>query len=290
MKPFLGIDLTTNKKNEATNGEEFIVQTVDPELSDAFYDSMDESDDSKENEVNIAGSSRLRKRFYFLIGAIIVLTIVDFIVGKGKITFLSEAYQKAPAAFYLFGAFILAWVCKEFFAARKKRDHSDSGEGAEVHNNYQVTEETVLLSLGMPFGSPKADILAFSYAVNDKGEVRQKGLNKDAYLNIDFHISKDSNNLYLTDLENKYAIPLSELKDIRTVDKTISLVCWNKDEDINSEVLNQMNLRKDKYGDITCSCYHILEFVHNNELWGIYFPSYELPIFEEITGLKAETI
>ena len=30
-----------------------------------------------------------------------------------------------------------------------------------------------------------------------------------------------------------------------------------------------------------------LELEHEGETWGIYFPCYELPVFEELTGLKA---
>ena len=43
-----------------------------------------------------------------------------------------------------------------------------------------------------------------------------------------------------------------------------------------------------KQGDYTYKGYHILELEINGELWGIYFPCYELMVFEEITGLKAE--
>ena len=34
--------------------------------------------------------------------------------------------------------------------------------------------------------------------------------------------------------------------------------------------------------------YHVLEFVHKGETWGIWFPNYELPFFEKATGLKAD--
>ena len=34
--------------------------------------------------------------------------------------------------------------------------------------------------------------------------------------------------------------------------------------------------------------YYILEVVHNTETYGIYIPCYELPVFEELTGLRAE--
>ena len=36
MKPFLGIDLTTNKKNEKINGQEFLIQTPSSALTSFF--------------------------------------------------------------------------------------------------------------------------------------------------------------------------------------------------------------------------------------------------------------
>ena len=34
--------------------------------------------------------------------------------------------------------------------------------------------------------------------------------------------------------------------------------------------------------------YHILELEHGGENYGIYFPCWELPVFERLTGLNAE--
>ena len=44
----------------------------------------------------------------------------------------------------------------------------------------------------------------------------------------------------------------------------------------------------DNFGCLNCNSYYILEVVHNTETYGIYIPCYELPVFEELTGLRAE--
>ena len=41
-------------------------------------------------------------------------------------------------------------------------------------------------------------------------------------------------------------------------------------------------------GNVFFKPYYILEIEHNDEIFGIYFPCYELPIFEKLTGLTAQ--
>ena len=43
MKPFFGIDLTYDKKNEAVNGKEFLVQTPSTALSQALDHSIEKA-------------------------------------------------------------------------------------------------------------------------------------------------------------------------------------------------------------------------------------------------------
>jgi len=107
------------------------------------------------------------------------------------------------------------------------------------------------------------------------------------YDNPIFHVFADSENLYFANLEGKYAFPLSSIKAINTVKETIRILEWNKDEQYNKGIYKEYKLREDDYGCIHSKCYHVMEIEHNGELWGIYFPCYELPTFEQLTGLKA---
>ena len=46
MKPFLGIDLTNDKKNEQNNGSEFLVQTPSPALANALEQSTEKAENT----------------------------------------------------------------------------------------------------------------------------------------------------------------------------------------------------------------------------------------------------
>ena len=108
------------------------------------------------------------------------------------------------------------------------------------------------------------------------------------HFNPEFRIFTDAENLYLVNLDGKYAFPLSSIKSFRTVKKHIRIVGWNKDESFKKGIYKQYKLTSDSYGNVHCKCYHILEVVHQNEAYGIYIPCYDLPIVEECTGLKAQ--
>lgn len=54
MKPFLGIDVTENKKNEQSNGEEFLLAKISPEMSQELAASMESAMDAARERVRDA--------------------------------------------------------------------------------------------------------------------------------------------------------------------------------------------------------------------------------------------
>ena len=85
-----------------------------------------------------------------------------------------------------------------------------------------------------------------------------------------------------------------ELRNIKktfnagTVNEKIAVPDWNKDTPPTKGEFKQFELTVDNLNRIIVPGYHILELDCNGEKWGIYFPCYELPTFESITGLSAE--
>lgn len=140
--------------------------------------------------------------------------------------------------------------------------------------------------------SPSAvdvDLLTFRYKrQKDKIVPKEIGLSTTAYFNPEMKVYAEDDRLYLVDLEHKYAFERAELTAIRTVKKTIMLLDWNKDTHPAEGRFKQYKMTVDQYDQTHLKPYHILELTHNGEQWGIYFPCYELPIFEALTGLKAE--
>ena len=75
---------------------------------------------------------------------------------------------------------------------------------------------------------------------------------------------------------------------IRTIWKSIAVPTWNKETELGKGCYKEYKLTVDKYQCVHMKKYYILEFEQNGETWGIYFPQYELPVVETLTGIKAE--
>lgn len=287
MKPFLGIDLTTNQKNEQVNGEEFVVAKPNLSLTRSLESTSENVDETIEKS-KLPLPIRIGHWICGAVGVLIAIGIIKALGGEDGVT-LSEAYQNASWLFWLGGACLVVWALLKLVSMRKEKNVLETEESSQAFNNLDKTCEAILADLKVPQDSREIDILFFFYKVkNDSIKVCEKGLQIAPYINPIFHIFTDSENLYLANLEGKYAIPLSQIEAIKSIKKTIRITEWNKDEAFNKGIYKQYKLSEDNYGCIICKGYHILEFEHENELWGIYFPCYELPLIEELTGLKAD--
>ncbi len=287
MKPFLGIDLTTNQKNEQMNGEEFVVAKPNLSLTRSLESTSENVDETIEKS-KLPLPIRIGHWTCGTVGALVAIGIIKALGGEDGVT-LSEAYQHASWLFWLGGACLVVWALLKLVSMRKEKNVLETEESSQAFNNLDKTCEAILADLKVPQDSREIDILSFFYKVkNDNIKVCEKGLQIAPYINPIFHIFTDSENLYLANLEGKYAIPLSQIKAIKSIKKTIRITEWNKDEAFNKGIYKQYKLSEDNFSCIICKGYHILEFEHENELWGIYFPCYELPVIEELTGLKAD--
>ncbi len=145
--------------------------------------------------------------------------------------------------------------------------------------------------MGVPEEANYTEVLAFKYIEKD-GKIAPKASMSDfsEYMNMEKLMFSDGENLCFAETDGKYAIPLSSLKCIRTIKKRIAVPMWNKDESFKKGIYKQYKLTSNNIGMIFMKYYHILEFDYEDDTWGIYFPCYELPEYEKLTGLKAEPL
>lgn len=277
MKPFLGIDLTTDKKNEQFNGNEFLVQTPSAALSQ----SLEVSSEKAEKTVEKAKLPLLFRIVQYICG-FGALIIVSGIL-KADVS-LAEGYQNAPGLYWAAGICAVVWLILWTWSKQKSKMVLETDESTQTFSHLDGVANAVYKELSVPDDAKEVDVLFFYYKVKDGSlKVCEKGMQVTQYFNPIFKIFSDAENLYLANLEGKYAFPLSSILSIRTVKKHIRIAGWNKEEKFNKGIYKQYKLTSDNYGCIHCKYYHILELNHNGETWGIYIPCYELPIFEEYT-------
>ena len=279
MKPFLGIDLTTDRNNTTANGDELLIA----ESLNALSQSLKYVQETKPRNSRTPFS---RLRLFCGIAMIFLGYSIIAVPIKKHITF-AQAYQASPVVHWVFICCTIIWVILKVSDLFKKKKTSGSRRVVENVEGSEANVEKVTEIL-IPTDAKEVDILSFYYkARGNKIKVYENGLNNAPYINVPFKAFTDFINLYIADSERKYSIPIYAIKSIRTVRQDIQIRGWNKAEPYNSSGYLQYNLRADSRGCIVCERYYIIDFYLNNQEWGIYIPSYELPVFEELTGLKA---
>lgn len=287
MKPFIGIDITENKNNEIFNGKEFIVQNVSSMRQQAFEKATDNAMDLGE-KAKLPLPLRIFHWICGFVGTILTIGVIRAIGDEDGVT-IAQAYQNAPWFFWVAGVCLVVWVILKAISLKKEKEILNSTEGDNAKRTLEFATKSIYDELGVPDKAFTVDVLGFTYKIKDgEPKAKETGFNPTAYLNLEVKVFVNDGKLFLADLENKYAFLLSEMRAIRTVQKGISVSGWNKDVQPNKGIYKPYKMTIDDYDCVHFKPYHILEFEHNGEEWGIYFPCYELEVFEKLTGLKAK--
>lgn len=287
MKPFLGIDITTDKKNETFNGEEFIVMNASDTQADALEEAAFEGVELLD-KARLPLPLRIVQWVCGIGGFIVLVALLKACLEDEEIRF-ADIYQDAPWLFWLIGICLVIWGVLTLLGHRKEKETLESEKNEQITANCETIATNIRAEFAVPADALTVDVLSFSYKIkNGKPIVKEKALQLTPYINFEFKAFADQEHVFLADLESKYAFALSELRAIRTVKKHISVMFWNKEEEMNKGGYKPYKLWEDKYGCANMKTYHVLELEHEGEIWGIYFPCYELPIFEKLTGLTAE--
>ena len=93
MKPFLGVDLTTDKKNVLPNGNEFLVQKPSAVLANAMEASLEQAEEMEE-KAKIPLAFRIVQSLCGLAALVLVCGIL-----KADVSF-AQGYANAPALYW----------------------------------------------------------------------------------------------------------------------------------------------------------------------------------------------
>ena len=282
MKPVFCIDVTENKDNETINGGEFVIKTVSKERSEKMEDALERAMDTEEK-------AKLPLPYLIIewICGSAGLLIASVSIGACLEIGFTTAYQNAPYFFYIAGACLIVWLILFLLSKKREKEVLDDTTVRNTEQELNANSKAIYDELGVPSDAPNCDILTFTYKIKN-GETKVKNNGVVDYLNIDMRVYLQDNCLCIADLEEVHAFPLAELTGIKTVNKRISIPLWNKEEAYNKGEYKQYKMTENNVGTVFFKPYHNLTLTHEGEEHGIYFPCYELPLFEKLTGLRAE--
>ena len=202
---------------------------------------------------------------------------------------LRLAVQNAPLLLAL--AFLsLIGGCVVLLLSSRRRDSVTEADAEAAINALDTQVRRSYDELGVPAEAVDTDVMFFRYTMkNGEPVVKSPGLQFTTHFNLNLKAYRTENALMLAELECLYAFPFSELQSIRRIDARASVHSWNKEVAPNEEPYKQYNLAVNgNFGSVHFKHYYVLTLVREGEEMGIYFPPYELPVFERLTGLRAE--
>lgn len=284
MKPIFCIDVTNNKKNDILNGSEFISRT----LSAQKLKDYEEKQDSLEEAVEKSKIPLWLTIVKYLCAFFFLIVLGAVAKSRENLT-IPEQFENAPGLFIAAIVCAVAWVIIQILSKRKETKVLKEEKAEDQVEELKKDEKIIFEELEVPNTARSVDILMFRYKVKKEKIVPYvSGLQTTAYICLDAKAFADEEGLHLADISSVYTFKKSEIKAIRTVAKRISIANWNKDEDPRKGEFKPYKMAVNNYGDVFFKPYHILEVEHDGQLYGIYFPPYELDVFERLTGMAAE--
>ena len=306
MKPFFGIDITDDKKNETMNAEPFVV--AKPSAASALKIEREIEEVISEMKANYKHAGKHGWKSNVLVWCAAIFAFVALFAVEFAVDVTLDVKKVAAVllcwgvAAVFVGVDLLLWrlsrktdrAAEWADDAPKPRGRKDAGaDKGDVPPSSAASE--IFAELRVPKTAKSVDVVGFKYR-EKRGRIRPRGRGGvngvTVYPLFTFkgYVKDDALCFACTD-EGVYAVPLSGIRAIRTVDKRLYLPCWTKGASLAHEKYKPYKLktvrgRVDE--NLRVGWYHVLEFVHNGETWGIWFPNYELPFFEKATGLKAD--
>ena len=279
MKPIFALDITESKDDPITFADRFSIRKTSEHLEKR----LDENVESLNETVTASKLPPLLTIIQY-----VCLLVGFMIVAPMLTTGVKQAIKNAPilclvgTSALVVGALLFAM---SMIKSKKVLKEENAEEKAQT---VESTVNAVFAELDVPSNAEDIDLLVFTYKMKN-GEIKPvaPGLSPSPYINVQVKAYRDDDTLYLADVGNVYAFPLSSITAFKTVKKRCIVPEWHKSEKHNKGIYKEYKIATNNYG-YTVKGYHVLEISKAGETYGLYFPAYERHVVEKITNLTAE--
>ena len=280
MKPVFGTDLTNNKANEDYNADPFVIATPD----EATLREFEKLGEQAEETVKKSGLPLPLTIAKYVLGGISAIVLGSTLSAGAEVGF-AQAWENAAWLICIGIACLPAFLALWIYGRLRERKVMEQDDTQALSRSMDQYAELLRQQLNVPDNAKHVELLFFDYKEKD-GEIRP--VSDTPLINLELEAFRTEEHLCFSDLHQTFGFPLSSLTRISTVRKRTSLISWDKEESIKSPQYKPYHLTTNDMGFVFCKEYHVLELEQNGEKWGIWFPPYELPTMEALTGLKAE--
>ena len=168
----------------------------------------------------------------------------------------------------------------------KEEESYDEKTKAAIALSGALTE--AYSDVGVPEDAEEVDILSFSYVVKKERiipVIPEYGYTP--YVNLPMKIYVKDRRLYLADLCRVYSFDLESVRSITRVNGRAEFPFWNKPEELDKELAKLYKVKRHRQS-YTVKYHYVLTVCEGDEEYSLFFPPYELPIFERLAEVSAQ--
>lgn len=205
MKPFLGINITEDKKNTYREGSELLAAQPSEFLS-AERDRAIVAAVGVENRSKLPVPLRIAEYICGFTAAFLIYTIIKAL-ARADIG-IAQAYANAPYLFWICGICLVVWVPLFLMGKSRKKSVMESDEGSYAMAKLDSIASSALAELGVPSSAAAVDILEVKYKLkNGEPKIKDGALEDATYRNSEYRLYRDGDKLCIADIFGRYDLP-----------------------------------------------------------------------------------
>ena len=274
MKPVFSTDNTLGRKNSVYNAEKFSTATISDATADKLWEAEEKKIDIKYDDQKIPRKNKLINDIALV--AMFALFGIMILIGSTKGEDLLFKLSPIFIVGLVFGYGVMIWNKK--YIRNLKPEENKSEEELEAERSYDSMVRLALDEFLFPYDAKSIDVIYFCY----KKEEQIYDLSKLSCCIEPLKVFKKGSTLYMTDLDRKYEIPVSEGAHLERVNGKVKLLSIMPDMDPKDPKFNVEGVCVVDSNDVKCDSYGIYRFTYDGEEYGIYIANYDIPTFEEI--------
>lgn len=268
MKNIFGFD----KNSQTPDGRSFVIRSVAKEQQDAF-------------EVNSEQFEQLEKKSSLPVW----LTVLEFLCVLLFVTVAASvlsmdfktAWHNASGLIVAGGISGITALC--LFLYKKRREKKTQPEASALLERAISVNTDAAKELHFPAQTLPTDILTFMYKEKN-GKTKLRTSPFADYILVETQVFFEDGMLCISDFQDVYGIPVSEIVRMEQRKKRIMATGWNKMQEPTDKYFKQYRLTVNAYGTIFMKPY-IMTIKHGDEDFELFIPPYEMEKICSLCGL-----
>jgi hypothetical protein len=264
-----------NEENESSYGEadRFVLRRVEADLSEKQDELNGELEAHQKNAELPPWLNIVR-----MVSLLLFLIVFSATVKAGFSTAMKNAPLLVIAGAISGIAALVLWL----IGRSKTKNVIESEDFSEDVAAAEEMRKESLAALAVPEDAVGTDVFMRTYKMKKGKEKRASSFFE--YLNNEWLLFREDDMLCFADCGGVIGISVLDITGIYKINKRVSFMCWNKEEEFNKGKYKQYKITCDNVGTMYIKTYYSMRFVYCAEEYEILFPAYELETFKRLTG------